>query len=67
MSEEQWTRYQLLLAHAPDQQEAHCVSCWYEQHDAPFPAADSSSLCVRHVQALRLRWTCSLQQREVHA
>ncbi len=54
MSEQEWNAYLQQLAqveHTPN--DAHCVSCWYECHDTPFPAQDSSSLCGEHTEAIR--------------
>ncbi len=54
MSEQEWNDYMAQLAlEANTPGDAHCVSCWYEEHDTPFPDEDSSSLCEEHAQAAR--------------
>jgi hypothetical protein len=53
MSEQEWDAYMAQLAQSTEASSAHCVSCWYEQHQEAFPALDSSSLCDSHAEATR--------------
>ncbi len=53
MSEQEWNDYMALLAQQENGSQAHCVRCWYEQNEEPFPALDSSSLCGGHAAATR--------------
>lgn len=52
MSEQEYQELLAQLAQEDPNNGAHCVSCWYEQHEGEaFPALDSSSLCDDHAQA----------------
>ena len=54
MEEQLWDQLmQMLSQESAFVSPPHCVGCWYEAYQTPFPDQDSSSLCVKHAASIR--------------